>query len=122
MDASAVLALLHHEPGSQQIGLLLPDSAISTVNASEVISKLIDRRVPGEQATTVFKRLRIPIMPFEEDHAQRAGLLRQVTRSAGLSLGDRACLATAAATQATAVTTDRAWTTLNVSVQILLAR
>ena len=44
------------------------------------------------------------------------------TRSAGLSLADRACLALASRLGVPAVTADRAWTTLDVGVEIVCIR
>ncbi|WP_059140390.1 MULTISPECIES: PIN domain-containing protein [Sphingobium] len=49
-------------------------------------------------------------LPFGESTAIAAGKLRNGTRHARLSLGDRACLALASERDATALTNDRAWT------------
>jgi hypothetical protein len=49
-----------------------------------------------------------------------AGRLRSATRQAGLSLGDRACLALAQSRCAVAFTPDRAWADLDVGVAIEL--
>jgi hypothetical protein len=48
-------------------------------------------------------------VPFDEESAIQAGLLYSATHTAGLSSGDRACLALAMSKNAVAVTTDRAW-------------
>jgi PIN domain nuclease of toxin-antitoxin system len=61
-------------------------------------------------------------VPFDEDLAYRAGLLRSVTRSAGLSLGDRACLALAEQLGQPALTADRAWGTVQISIQVDVIR
>ena len=42
--------------------------------------------------------------------ARRSAALRPTTRAAGLSLGDRTCLALAAELGAPALTADRSWT------------
>lgn len=49
---------------------------------------------------------------FDEAHARESGRLRPLTRSAGLSLGDRACLATAALRGTVALSADKAWARL----------
>jgi PIN domain nuclease of toxin-antitoxin system len=48
--------------------------------------------------------------------------LRSATRSAGLSLGDRACLALAERLGMVALTADRAWGTLQVGIQVDVIR
>jgi PIN domain nuclease of toxin-antitoxin system len=46
LDASAVLALLKQETGSEQVATYIPQAAISSVNYSEVVAKLADAGVP----------------------------------------------------------------------------
>ena len=59
---------------------------------------------------------------FNESLAYRAAALRQATRHAGLSLGDRACLATAQSLGVRAVTADRNWANLPPEIQVQLIR
>ena len=47
---------------------------------------------------------------------------RNVTRAAGLSLGDRACLALAKSQGGLVLTADRVWATLDIGVEIELIR
>ncbi|GHT98156.1 hypothetical protein FACS1894154_02980 [Betaproteobacteria bacterium] len=42
VDASAVLALLNAEPGAKRVAAALPGAIISTVNMTEVLTRLID--------------------------------------------------------------------------------
>jgi PIN domain nuclease of toxin-antitoxin system len=42
LDASALLVLLNDEPGAAEVTRYLPGAAISAVNLSEAISKLMD--------------------------------------------------------------------------------
>ena len=51
-----------------------------------------------------------------------AAALRPLTRSAGLSLGDRACRALADREGVPALTTDRAWAKLRLPIEIRLIR
>ncbi len=46
---------------------------------------------------------------FNEELAWRAGILRVHTRQYGLSLGDRACMATGALLKLLVFTADRVW-------------
>jgi ribonuclease VapC len=113
LDASALLALLQDEPGADVVAAMLPGSAMSAVNLSEVVAKLADHGVPPEQMRAALDGLPIEVHAFDREAAYIAGELRGATRSSGLSLGDRACLALAIRLEATAVTSDRAWTLLS---------
>jgi ribonuclease VapC len=122
LDASALLALMLGEPGADRIEAALPTAQIGAVNLSEVIAKLQERGVPEAAIDESLADLDLPVVPFDAAQAIIAGKLRVVTRAAGLSLGDRACLALAAATNATALTTDRAWAAPNLNIAVEVAR
>ena len=122
LDASALLALLQREPGHLQVAKRLGDTAISTVNLCEVASKLMERGLPRESVGPGLLALDLDIVPFDEALAFRAAELRSSTRRFGLSLADRACLATAEAFQATALTTDRSWSRLKLNAGIEIVR
>ncbi|MDE2007989.1 MAG: type II toxin-antitoxin system VapC family toxin [Rhodospirillales bacterium] len=109
LDASAVLALLGDEPGAEAVLEALPRATISTVNLSEVVAKLAERGMPAEAIAAALDGLDLDPRPFEIADAYAAGALRPATRAAGLSLGDRACLALAARLGAPALTADRGW-------------
>lgn len=122
LDASAVLALLNAEPGHDVVTRALPGAVISAVNLAEVIGKLADASVPAEAIDQALGALDLDIIQFDADQARAAGLLRPQTKASGLSLGDRACLALAFARGVPALTTDRAWTELDLAVEVRLAR
>ena len=46
LDASALLALLRRESGSEKVEAVVPDAVISTVNLGEVLGKLVDYGMP----------------------------------------------------------------------------
>ncbi|MDQ3152195.1 MAG: type II toxin-antitoxin system VapC family toxin [Actinomycetota bacterium] len=118
LDASAVIALLRREPGHELVAEHLTDAVMSAVNWSEVLQKVIDRGWPSGAATAV-RSLGVEVLPFTPDDADGAAQLWPTTRSAGLSLGDRACLAlTARVPGGVAVTADQAWTTLDLDVEV----
>lgn len=110
-DTSAVLAFLNAEPGWQGIEplLLSGNARISTVNQTEVISKLLDWGMDLPLANSALARLALQLEPFAENHAVEAARIRPMTRSLGLSLGDRACLATARNLGLVVITGDRPW-------------
>ncbi|WP_324715478.1 type II toxin-antitoxin system VapC family toxin [Carboxydochorda subterranea] len=123
LDASALLVLLSREPGSDQVEAALADGAsVTTVNLSEVVAKLSDVGMSEEAIRQALGALPLTVVDFDEDLAYRAGRLRPATRGAGLSLGDRACLALARRMGVPAVTADRGWTTLEVNVAIRSVR
>jgi PIN domain nuclease of toxin-antitoxin system len=64
----------------------------------------------------------IEIVPFEHDDAKAAAKLRPVSKSRGLSLGDRACLALAMTRRLTVLTADRSWTDLAKGIHIEMVR
>lgn len=124
LDASAVLALIYREPGHDQVAQALPGAVLCTVNYSEVIQKLAHRGHPAPvDAAGVVVSLGVEVIPFIADDAVTAARLWPATRAAGLSLGDRACLAvTARIPDGRALTADHPWTTLDVGVPVDLIR
>ena len=123
LDASAVLALLGNEPGAEAVLAALPRATIGAVNLSEVVAKLAERGMPNEAIRAALDGLDLDPRPFDTEAAYAAGLLRPVTRAAGLGFGDRACLALAARLGGVALTADRAWAEVAVAgVRIDLVR
>ena len=109
LDASAVLALMDAEPGEEVVAAVLPGALLSSVNLAEVVSKLAERGMPPGQAYADALALGIDVVAFDGDLARDAGALRPLTRTAGLSLGDRCCLALARSRDATVLTTEARW-------------
>jgi len=109
LDGSALLVLLNREPGTEQVAEALPGAIISAINLAEVIGKLTEAGMPEETLREALDGLNLEVVPFDEADAYAVGSLRAPTRRAGLSLGDRACLALAAKLDRPALTTDRAW-------------
>ena len=88
--------------------------AISAVNLAEVATKIMDRGSSGLDTSTAISELGLELIPFDGELALETGRLREATRSFGLSLGDRACLATARRLKLPAVTADQAWAGLRI--------
>jgi len=123
LDASALIALFHQEPGSDKVAQAIEEGAIlSTVNLSEVASKLSELGIPDALIQTSINVLELTIFDFNAELAYKAGLLRLPTKSAGLSLGDRACLALAQHLHLPALTIDLAWKDLLPDVTVQLVR
>lgn len=109
LDASAILALIFEEPGAGVVETKLPGAAVSSVNIAEVATKLLDYGMPTSMAKIVIDGLHLDVYPMDEDQAFAIAGLRPLTRHAGLSLGDRACLSLAKRLQLSAMTADRVW-------------
>jgi PIN domain nuclease of toxin-antitoxin system len=122
LDASAILALLNAEPGAEVVEETIPGAVISTVNLSESVAKLAERGMPEALIRVALGEIGLKVIPFDEDLAHQTGMLRVPTRSAGLSFGDRACLALGRQLKVPVLTTDRDWATLKVGVEVRLIR
>jgi len=122
IDASALLALLQDEPGANRVADALSDAIISAVNVSEVVAKLCDNGFEPDLARETLEILPLNVVDFDLPQAIEAGLLRRATRSIGLSLGDRACLALAARSAVPAITADQAWARLEIGISVTLIR
>ena len=122
LDASAVLAWLHDEPGAEVVDPLLAGACLSTVNLAEVWQKLDDRGVDADRAVARLRLLGVRIEPFSDADAGHAGRLWRIGRRAGLSLGDRCCLALASRLGGSALTADRSWADVGLSVRVRLIR
>jgi PIN domain nuclease of toxin-antitoxin system len=122
LDASAVLALIHDEPGAEQVEAVLGDAVMSAVNWAEVAGLLDARGLPAAPLRETVEALGIELRGFGREDADETGALYAATRNAGLSLADRACLALARMLEAPALTADRAWLDLDVGVEVRWVR
>lgn len=120
LDASAMLAFLQDEPGARTVEKYLTRASMSTVNWAEVVQKLHEVGVELNGLRDEILGLGLDLVPLEVEDAELAGMLRKQTRSAGLSLGDRACLALATRLRVRAVTADRDW--LKVRQDVIVIR
>lgn len=120
LDASALLAYLQGEPGGATVKatLLERDCALTAANLAEVITRALDRRIAKADLQRILDDLPVRILPLTAEDGAQAGWLRNQTRSLGLSLGDRLCLAQAQRTHATVLTADRPWLALATELEI----
>ena len=116
LDSSALIAELNGEPGADKVRAAMEDAAISTVNLAEVVTFLARRGGSRAAVIALLERLAIEVVPFDAEQALDSGMLVAITRAAGLSFGDRACLALAGSRGARVLTADRAWSTVKDSI------
>lgn len=123
LDASALLAFLQQEKGSEKVEEHLSKSIMSTVNVSETIAVLSQIGIHSEEAVNIITNLIKEIIPFDTHQAHLAANLRKHTKHLGLSLGDRACLALAESLNCKVLTADKIWNKLNLdSIAIAFVR
>jgi ribonuclease VapC len=123
LDASAILAIIFSEPGSEKLTPeLLRDAVCSTVNLAEVQAKLVTQGwSPDEAWEDATSPIREAI-PFSGQHAKVAGSMVSVTRPLGLSLGDRACLALGVSLKVPIYTAERLWSKLKLGARLQVIR
>lgn len=124
LDASAILAALFREPGADVVEAHIDQAIVSAVNLSEVAAKLADRGVSSRDVEALLGALGLPVRAFDASEALAAASLRERTRSHGLSLGDRACLALGRSESLPVITADRAWSDVSaaIGVKVVLLR
>lgn len=124
IDTSAVFIDLQNERGADEARKWLRDAVISSVNLHEIVAKVTEKGASPDQARALVEKLRLTVHPHGEEDAIESGLLRSTTKSKGLSLGDRACLALAKKLDLPAVTGDGAWVDVadDLGVKVVMVR
>jgi PIN domain nuclease of toxin-antitoxin system len=122
LDASALLAYLHREPGWDRVRADLAGACIGAVNWCEVAHKASRKGLDVLRVRSLMQDLEVSIIPFSQEQAELAASLWSITASHGLSLADRACLALATERQLPILTADRAWSELRLGLDIQLIR
>lgn len=124
LDASALLAFLRDEPGADLVESRLSNAAISVMNLAEVVTHYARRGNGRDIIEEAITETGVLCLPADSDLAYEAGLLSPLTISAGLSLGDRFCLALAKRLKCEVLTADRAWSSIadRIGVSVRLIR
>jgi PIN domain nuclease of toxin-antitoxin system len=123
LDASAILALLQNESGSEKLTDAILDRAVaSTVNLAEVQGKMVKHGFSADEAWLHTLGSVTAAEPFSSEQAEIAGSLILSTQAFGLSLGDRSCLALAITLGAEVYTTEKIWKNLKIGVPIHVIR
>ena len=121
VDASAMLAMLVGEPGGDAVASLVSLALVSAVNWSEVLQKSRQHGVDVSGLQEDLESLGVEVVPFG---ASEAAIAADIWHRGGrnLALADRACLATAMIRRCSVVTADRAWSQLDLDVDVKVIR
>lgn len=113
-DASALLAVIGNEKGREFVLASIAQEAgfISAANWAEVISKLAERGMPAQTIEEGLDSFGLTVVPLDAAQALAAGGLRPITKSLGLSLGDRCCVALAVLRDLPVITSEKIWAKL----------
>ena len=87
LDASAVLTLVHDEPGADRVASALPGALLGAANLAEVIGKLVDAGVDGTRVRQLIGAAGLRVEPLTEVDAELAGSLRALPRWPCLVVG-----------------------------------
>lgn len=118
LDASALLALLKEEPGGSKVADAIAGARMSSVNFAEVVSHFIHAGMPPHEVDAMLRPLPMTVVDSDVELARMAGRLRAITAEAGLSLGDRFCLALAQHDGLPAWTSDKQWRKIADAIQV----
>lgn len=125
LDASALIAVLHDEPGADTVvDAIAATAAVSVVNWAETLSKVAADGSDPQLVVDGFQESESPLVvePLTAADCIEVARLRPLTKDLGLSLADRACLALAGRLQIPVLTADRHWAGLALGITVQLIR
>lgn len=125
LDASALIAVLHDEPGADAVvDAIAAIAAVSVVNWAETLSKVAADGSDPRLVADSFQASESPLLlePLTDADCIEIARLRPLTKRHGLSLADRACLALARRLRVPVLTADRDWADLALGITVQLIR
>jgi PIN domain nuclease of toxin-antitoxin system len=116
--------MLREEEGGDMVAEAIGEACMSVVNFAEVVSHFIRNGMPPAEVDAMLTPLPITLVSADTDLSRLAGHLRGPTAEAGLSLGDRFCLALSMTEKLPVWTSDREWNTIagKIGVEVVTIR
>ena len=118
LDASSLIAMIDQENGGNDVADAINQSCMCSVNFAEVVTYYAHNGLSFEQIDNLFRGLPMEIISADQELSWAAGMLRPETKRAGLSLGDRYCLALAKSRKSEVLTADQKWGEIADVVQV----
>ena len=87
LDASAVLSLIHDEPGSDIVAAEIAGAVLGAVNLAEVVGKLVDAKVDVARLRELLSAAGVIVEPLTATDAELAGAMRSLDGGRALSRG-----------------------------------
>ena len=128
LDATAALAAIFGETGGDFLEKLEqePETIMTSVNAAEAVSKMIQRGFTPADARAAFREIVKRVLVAAEGLAFEAAEIHARNRALGLSMGDCFCLAAGMVTGVAVYTADREWMKLRrlnaLGIRVVLIR
>jgi PIN domain nuclease of toxin-antitoxin system len=120
VDASAVLAWLQDEPGSEAAEPHLMEGLIGAANWSEVLQKAAQHGASAEMVGRLLTSFGLRVADVVAEDAERAASMWQP--GSVLSLADRLCLALGIRLAIPVITADSAWESVVGGPEVILLR
>ena len=118
LDASAVLAYINAEPGSEMVEEVLFSSTISSANLTEVFSKLVRSGMDAEETRDVLLQCCPSVTAVDREQAETAGIIHAAVTHLGISYADCACLSLGARCDRPVLTADHKWEELDIDFDV----
>ncbi len=122
IDSSSALCFLLRERGWEAFPAYVPNGIMSVVNYAEVVQRLLRDDPDAELRAGVLVVAGLRLIDVDLDVALGAARLEHGTRSQGIPMGDRICLALAIDRKLPVLTADKPWRELNLPVEVRLIR
>lgn len=122
LDSSALIAFLLREPGHETAALHRANSSMSSVNFSEVLTRMSRDEISPRTLAPRLIALGLTIIDFDAAQAVVAAGIGGLAQAHGVGRAECCCFALALHRSAPVLTADRAWTSLGFDIAVHLIR
>ena len=122
IDSSALLAVIYNEKGTDKAQEYFDNSYMSVVNAVECITVLTRNGMPLDVAKNLLESIISKFIPCEYNDVVLITQIKNENKNLGISLGDSVCIALVAKLGLKVITTDKAWTNIKSTAEVICLR